>query len=56
MQLGYSLCEVYSVGFDIVILLFVAYYFFFHFIQADPRFVWNKNLLEELIEAKVNIY
>jgi hypothetical protein len=24
--------------------------------QADPRFVWNKNLLEELIEAKVNIY
>lgn len=26
------------------------------FVQADPRFVWNKNLLEELIEAKVNIY
>jgi hypothetical protein len=26
-----------------------------HFTQADPRFVWNKNLLEELIEAKVNI-
>ncbi|KAG8063797.1 hypothetical protein GUJ93_ZPchr0003g17765 [Zizania palustris] len=22
--------------------------------QADPRFVWNKNLLEELIEAKVD--
>jgi len=28
----------------------------FFFGQADPRFVWNKNLLEELIEAKVNIY
>jgi len=27
---------------------------FFHFIQADPRFVWNKNLLEELIEAKLD--
>jgi len=22
--------------------------------QADPRFVWNKNLLEELIEAKLD--
>jgi hypothetical protein len=32
----------------------VLYSFFFG--QADPRFVWNKNLLEELIEAKVNIY
>lgn len=31
-------------------------YYFFHFTQADPRLVWNKNLLEELIEAKVNIY
>uniref|UniRef100_A0A0A9CNK7 SAC domain-containing protein n=1 Tax=Arundo donax TaxID=35708 RepID=A0A0A9CNK7_ARUDO len=22
--------------------------------QADPRFVWNRNLLEELIEAKLD--
>jgi hypothetical protein len=24
--------------------------------QADPRFVWNRNLLEELIEAKVILF
>jgi len=30
----------------------VLYSFFFG--QADPRFVWNKNLLEELIEAKLD--
>lgn len=31
--------------------------FFFVFspvFQADPRFVWNKNLLDELIEHKVS--
>ena len=24
--------------------------------QADPRFVWNRNLLEELIETKVILF
>jgi len=33
----------------------VGYNFLFVF-QADPRFVWNKHLFEELIEHKVRLF
>lgn len=38
------------IDFELLRMLHIIYMFAF---QADPRFVWNRNILEELIENKV---